>query len=61
MLALLTMACGGLLWLFFPLLPGLFIAILLASSTYSTYQDIQSRFSIGSDKAALIMTVLILF
>jgi predicted PurR-regulated permease PerM len=61
MLALLALACGGLLWLFFPLLPGLFIAILLASSTYSTFEDIQSRFIIGSDRAALIMTVLIFF
>ncbi|MBF0357114.1 MAG: AI-2E family transporter [Magnetococcales bacterium] len=61
MLTLLVLACCGLLWLFFPLLPGIFIAILLASSTYTTYQDIQCRFNIKSDRAALIMTVLIFF
>ncbi|MBF0447488.1 MAG: hypothetical protein HQL67_04740, partial [Magnetococcales bacterium] len=61
MLTLLTLAVGGLLWLFFPLLPGLFLAILLASSTYPTYLNIQPRFNIGSDKAALIMTGLIFF
>jgi predicted PurR-regulated permease PerM len=61
MLTLLALACCGLLWLFFPLLPGLFLAILLASSTYSTYQDLQRRFTIGSDRAALIMTILIFF
>jgi hypothetical protein len=37
------------------------IIILLASSTYTTYQDIQCRFNIKSDGAALIMTVLIFF
>ncbi|MBF0454772.1 MAG: AI-2E family transporter [Magnetococcales bacterium] len=61
LLTLLALACGGLLWLFFPLLPGLFLAILLASSTYSLYEDIQRRLTIGSDRAALIMTVLIFF
>ncbi len=60
-MTLLTLACCGLLWLFFPLLPGLFISILLASSTYSIYEEVQRRFTMGSDKAALTMTVLIFF
>ncbi|MBF0145990.1 MAG: AI-2E family transporter [Magnetococcales bacterium] len=60
MLLLLTLATGGLLWLFIPFIPGLFLAVLLATATYSPYQYLSRRFSIGSEKAALIMTVLIL-
>lgn len=59
MLLLLAAATVGLLWLFTPFLPGLFLAALLATATYPLYQLLASRLPIGSDKVALIMTVLI--
>ncbi|HIJ85232.1 MAG: hypothetical protein HW380_3198 [Magnetococcales bacterium] len=61
LLFLLVLAIVGLLWLFAPFLPGLFLAILLATATYPLYRHLAQRLSIGSDKAALIMTVLIFF
>ncbi|MBF0109668.1 MAG: AI-2E family transporter [Magnetococcales bacterium] len=60
LLLLLALATGGLLWLFIPFLPGLFLAVLLATATYPLYEHLARRFSLGSEKAALIMTLLIL-
>ncbi|MBF0428950.1 MAG: AI-2E family transporter [Magnetococcales bacterium] len=61
LLTLILMAIGGLGWLFAPFLPGLFLAALLASSSYPLYQRIQTRLPNGSVKPALIMTVLMFF
>ncbi|MBF0602681.1 MAG: AI-2E family transporter [Nitrospirae bacterium] len=61
MLLLLTLAAVGLFWLFLPFLPGLFLAVLLATATYPLYQRLTQRLSLRSDQAALIMTVLIFF
>lgn len=61
LLALLVMAIGGMGWLFAPFLPGLFLAALLASSTYPFYSRIQARLPNESVRPALIMTVLMFF
>ncbi|MBF0588028.1 MAG: AI-2E family transporter [Magnetococcales bacterium] len=58
---LLVLATVGLVWLFMPFLPGLFLAVLLASSTYPLYVKLQERFQLFSDAAAMIMTVLVFF
>ncbi|MBF0368475.1 MAG: AI-2E family transporter [Magnetococcales bacterium] len=61
LISLLTLAFIGLLWLFQPFLPGLFLALLLASSTYPLYLGLQKRLNISSDVAAISMTVLMFF
>ncbi|MBF0342397.1 MAG: AI-2E family transporter [Magnetococcales bacterium] len=61
LITLLILAIGGLGWLFAPFLPGLFLAALLASSTYPIYRRVHARMPNKSDKAALIMTVLMFF
>ncbi|MBF0126870.1 MAG: AI-2E family transporter [Magnetococcales bacterium] len=61
LLALIVLAVVGLGWLFFPFLPGLFLAALLASSSYPLYRRIQRRFPYESVKPPLIMTVLMFF
>ncbi|MBF0212823.1 MAG: AI-2E family transporter, partial [Magnetococcales bacterium] len=58
LLTLLLLAIVGMGWLFAPFLPGLFLAALLASSTYPIYLRIQSRLPNESVRPALIMTVL---
>ncbi|MBF0436590.1 MAG: AI-2E family transporter [Magnetococcales bacterium] len=60
LLLLIALAIAGLLWLFTPFLPGLFLAVLLATATFPMYRRLTRYLSLGSDKAALIMTVLIL-
>ncbi|MBF0188907.1 MAG: AI-2E family transporter [Magnetococcales bacterium] len=55
---LLLLAATGLIWLFFPFMPGLFLALLLCTSTWPFYRFLQKRFPTVSDKAAGIMTVL---
>lgn len=60
-LTLMILAILGIFWLFEPFLPGLSLALLLATATYPIYRQLMHRFSIGSDKAALSMTVLIFF
>ncbi len=61
LLALILLAVVGLGWLFWPFLPGLFLAALLASSTYPLYRRLQHRFPYESVKPPLIMTVLMFF
>lgn len=59
LLLLMALAITGLLWLFIPFLPGLFLAMLLATATFPLYERLTRYLSLGSEKAALIMTVLI--
>ncbi|MBF0416664.1 MAG: AI-2E family transporter [Magnetococcales bacterium] len=61
LLTLLVLAIGGMGWLFSPFLPGLFLAALLASSTYPLYRRILARMPNESDRAAVFMTVLMFF
>ncbi|MBF0421804.1 MAG: AI-2E family transporter [Magnetococcales bacterium] len=61
LLLLILLASAGLLWLFVPFIPGLFLAVLLATATFPLYRRLSLRFSLESDKAALLMTVLIFF
>ncbi|MBF0294143.1 MAG: AI-2E family transporter [Magnetococcales bacterium] len=61
LLALILLALGGLGWLFWPFLPGLFLAVLLATSSYPLYRRLVRYFPIQSVKAPLIMTVLMFF
>ncbi|MGN7610784.1 AI-2E family transporter [Magnetococcales bacterium HHB-1] len=56
---LLIAAIFGLGWLFYPFLPGLFLASLLASSTYAYYESLTERFSLVSDTGAFLMTILV--
>lgn len=58
---LIVLAVGGLSWLFWPFLPGLFLSALLASSSYPLYRQIAHRFPYESAKPPLIMTVLMFF
>ncbi|WP_428095808.1 AI-2E family transporter [Candidatus Thioglobus sp.] len=57
MLSLLLLAIGGLIWLFMPFIPALFLALLIAIASFNQYQQLQNRFSDGL--SALIMTLLI--
>ncbi|MBF0192464.1 MAG: AI-2E family transporter [Magnetococcales bacterium] len=61
LLTLLLLAIVGMGWLFAPFLPGLFLAALLASSTYPLYLRVQTRLPNESVRPALIMTVLMFF
>ncbi|MBF0261800.1 MAG: AI-2E family transporter [Magnetococcales bacterium] len=61
LLTLLVLAIGGMGWLFSPFLPGLFLAALLAASTYPLHRRILARMPNESDRAALFMTVLMFF
>lgn len=57
MLSLLLLAIGGLIWLFMPFIPALFLALLIAIATFSQYNKLKSRLS--ANHAALAMTVLV--
>jgi predicted PurR-regulated permease PerM len=57
MLSLLLLAIGGLIWLFTPFIPSLFLALLIAIATFGQYRKFQQKFSDSS--AALLMTLLI--
>ncbi|MEO5363210.1 MAG: AI-2E family transporter [Magnetococcus sp. DMHC-8] len=53
---LLILAMLGLFWLMMPFLPGLFLATVLAASTYPFYQEMQQKFSMRASSAAMLMT-----
>jgi predicted PurR-regulated permease PerM len=57
MLSLLLLAIGGLIWLFMPFIPALFLALLIAIATFSQYNKLKSRLS--ANHAALAMTALV--
>ncbi len=57
MLSLLIFAVAGLIWLFTPFIPALFLALLIAIASFSQYQKIQQKYS--NTTSALLMTLLI--
>ncbi|MBC8493321.1 MAG: AI-2E family transporter [Candidatus Thioglobus sp.] len=57
MLSLLLLAMAGLVWLFTPFIPSLFLALLIAIASFGQYKQLQNRFS--DTLAALIMTLLV--
>jgi len=57
MLSLLVLAIGGLIWLFTPFIPALFLALLIAIATFGQYNKFQQKFS--NAVSALIMTLLV--
>ena len=57
MLSLLLLAIGGLIWLFMPFIPALFLALLIAIATFSQYNKLKAHLS--ANHAALAMTVLV--
>ncbi|MBF0161083.1 MAG: AI-2E family transporter [Magnetococcales bacterium] len=56
---LLLLAISGLTWLFLPFLPGLFLATVLAASTYPLFHKLQERYSLKTQSASLLMTGLV--
>ncbi len=56
-LSLLLLAIGGLIWLFMPFMPSLFLALLIAIASFTQYTKLQTRFS--ASVSAIIMTLLI--
>ncbi|MEO5349262.1 MAG: AI-2E family transporter [Magnetococcus sp. YQC-3] len=56
---LLLLAIVGLVWLFLPFLPGLFLATVLAASTYPLFDRLQRRYQLRTQSASLIMTGLV--
>ncbi|MBE8189740.1 MAG: AI-2E family transporter [Candidatus Thioglobus sp.] len=56
-LGLLVFAIGGLIWLFSPFIPALFLALLIAIASFSQYQKLQQKLS--ETASALLMTLLI--
>ncbi|CAC9597884.1 hypothetical protein [uncultured Gammaproteobacteria bacterium] len=56
-LSLLLLAIGGLIWLFMPFIPSLFLALLIAIASFTQYTKLQTRFS--ASVSAIIMTLLI--
>ncbi|MEO5340775.1 MAG: AI-2E family transporter [Magnetococcus sp. MYC-9] len=56
---LLLLAIVGLIWLFLPFLPGLFLATVLAASTYPLFTRLQTRYQLKTQSASLIMTGLV--
>lgn len=57
MLSLLVIAIGGLIWLFTPFIPALFLALLIAIATFGQYNKFQQKFS--NAVSALMMTLLV--
>ena len=57
MLSLLILAIGGLIWLFTPFIPALFLALLIAISTFGQYHKFQQKLS--DTNSALVMTLLV--
>jgi predicted PurR-regulated permease PerM len=57
MLSLLVLAIGGLLWLFTPFIPALFLALLIAIATFKQYNKFQQKLS--DSNAALLTTLLV--
>ena len=57
MLSLLLIAIAGLVWLFTPFIPALFLALLIAIATFDLYSKLKNRLS--ASYAALSMTLLV--
>ena len=57
MLSLLLIAIAGLIWLFTPFIPALFLALLIAIATFDQYSKLKNRLS--ASYAALSMTLLV--
>ena len=57
MLSLLLIAIAGLIWLFTPFIPALFLALLIAIATFNLYSKLKNRLS--ASYAALSMTLLV--
>ena len=57
MLSLLALAIGGLIWLFYPFIPALFFALLIAIASYSRYQSLAQKTS--NAKASLMLTSIV--
>ena len=57
MLSLLVLAIGGLLWLFTPFIPALFLAMLIAIATFKQYNKFKQKLS--DSNAALLTTLLV--
>ena len=57
MLSLLLIAIAGLIWLFTPFIPALFLALLIAIATFDLYSKLKNRLS--ASYAALSMTLLV--
>ena len=57
MLSLLLIAIAGLIWLFTPFIPALFLALLIAITTFDLYSKLKNRLS--ASYAALSMTLLV--
>ncbi|EEZ80001.1 AI-2E family transporter [Candidatus Thioglobus sp.] len=57
MLTLLILAIAGLIWLFTPFIPALFLALLIAIATFSQYIKLQKK--ISNSSSALLMTLLV--
>ncbi len=57
MLSLLILAIGGLIWLFSPFIPALFLSLMIAIATFSYYQKLQTRFS--NNTSALLSTLMV--
>ncbi|MBF0183130.1 MAG: AI-2E family transporter [Magnetococcales bacterium] len=58
---LLGLAVLGLVALLWPFLPGLFLATVLAASTYPLYLTLQQRWHVSAQNAALLMTSTVFF
>lgn len=56
-LSLLLLAIASLAWLFFPFIPALFLALLIAVSTFAQYNKFKNNLS--NISAALLMTTLV--
>ena len=57
MLSLLVLAIGGLVWLFTPFIPALFLALLIAIATFKQYNKFKQKLS--DSNAALLTTLLV--
>ncbi|MBF0284593.1 MAG: AI-2E family transporter [Magnetococcales bacterium] len=53
-------AAAGLAWLLSPFLPGLFLALLLASATYPLHRKLKERFYLQPDAAAFTAAALMM-
>ncbi|MBF0138087.1 MAG: AI-2E family transporter [Magnetococcus sp. DMHC-1] len=60
LIILLVLALGGLLWLFTPFLTGLFMAMVVAVATWPFYQRLHDSWHLTPERAAALMTLLIL-
>lgn len=60
LLVLVATAFIGLMWLFYPFIPALLFALLLATASYPIYERIKIHPKLAANSAALIMTLSLL-